>query len=82
MTVSNEMASNVSDSIDKIAKSFHLFSDIVDLKGFFILLRHEKDFSEDVIVIATVLKILKAKSTFGNIPYVITISRENYRILI
>ena len=32
MKVSNEIASNVSDSIDKIAKSFNLFFEIVDLK--------------------------------------------------
>ena len=59
MTVSNKIASNVSDSIDKITKSWNLFFDIVDFKEFFILLRHEKDLSEDALVIAIVLKILK-----------------------
>ena len=63
MTASNEIAPNVSDSIDKIAKSFNLFSvDIADFKYFFILLRYEKDLSEDALVIAMVLKILKAIS--------------------
>ena len=42
MTVPNEIGSNVSNSIDKIAKSFNLFSDIVDLKNFFIHLSQEK----------------------------------------